>query len=38
MVIEGKLEGKKARIRPRQMMLVWMMADVYGKLNEEAQQ
>ena len=35
---ETKMEGKKARGRPRQMMLDLMMADVYGKLKEEAQQ
>ena len=30
-VIEGKMEGKKTRGRPRKMMLDWMMADGYGK-------
>jgi|SRR6218665_2410637 len=35
-VIEGKMEGKKTRGRPRQMD--WMMAEGYGKLKEEAKQ
>jgi len=37
-VIEGKMEGKKRRGRPRQLLLDWMMADGYGKLKEEVQQ
>ena len=38
MVIEGKMEGRRTRGRPRQMMLDWMMTDGYKKLKEEAQQ
>jgi len=34
--IEGKMEGKKIRGNPRQMMVDWVFADGYGKLKEEA--
>jgi len=36
MIIEGKMLG--TRVRPRQMMLEWMMVEGYRKLKEEAQQ
>jgi hypothetical protein len=35
-IIEGKMEGKKRRGRPRKMMLEWMMDKDYQKLKEEA--
>src|ERR1700733_9441031 len=37
MVIEGKMEGKRTRGRPRQMMLHWMMVDGFQTLKEKAQ-
>lgn len=38
-VIEGKMEGKRTRGRPRQMMLDWMMTEKngYQRLKEKAQ-
>ena len=36
-IIEGKMEGRKTRGRPRQMLLDWMMTYDYRKLKEEAQ-
>jgi len=35
-VIEGRMEGKKKRERPRMMLLDWMMKDDYSKLKERA--
>jgi len=35
--MEGKMEGKRDRGRPRQKLVDWMMEDVYGKLKEKAQ-
>src|SRR5678816_2627402 len=35
-IIEGRMEGKRGRGRPRQMMLGWM-ADGYSELKERAQ-
>src|ERR1700733_10022468 len=37
MVIEGKMEGKRTRGRPRQMMQDWMMVDGFQTLKEKAQ-
>jgi len=37
-VIAGKMEGKKRRVRPGQMILDLMIADGYGKPKEETQQ
>src|SRR6218665_811369 len=36
-VMEGRMEGKRGRGRPRQKLLDWMMSEGYGKLKEEAQ-
>jgi len=35
-MIEGRMEGKKKRGRPRMMLLDWMMKEDYCKLNERA--
>ena len=35
-IIEGRMEGKKTRGRPRMMLLDWMMEEDYGKLKERA--
>jgi len=35
-IIEGKMEGKRGRGRPRQKLLDWMMNEGYSKLKEEA--
>src|SRR3984885_9688321 len=37
-IMEGKMEGRKGRGRPRKKLLDWMMEDGYGKLKEKAQQ
>ena len=37
-IIEGRMEGKRTRGRPRQMMLGWMMTDGYNGLKKRAQQ
>ena len=36
-ILEGKMEGKRTRGRPRQMLLDWMMTDGYKNLKETAQ-
>lgn len=36
-IVEGKMEGKRGRGRPREKFLDWMMEDGYGKLKEKAQ-
>src|SRR6218665_4227189 len=36
-IMEGRMEGKRVRGRPRQKLLDWMMSEGYGKLKEEAQ-
>ena len=36
-VIEGRIEGKTGRGRPRQKLTNLMMEDGYGKLKEKAQ-
>ena len=36
-IMEGRMEGKRGRGRPRQKLLDWMMSEGYGKLKEEAQ-
>src|SRR6218665_2868733 len=36
-IIEGRMEGKRGRRRPRQKLLDWMMSERYGKLKEDAQ-
>ena len=36
-IIEGRMEGKRGRGRPRQKLLDWMMSEGYSKLKEEAQ-
>ena len=35
-IIEGRMEGKKTRGRPRMMLLDWMMEEDYSKLKERA--
>ena len=35
--MEGRMEGKRGRGRPRKKLLDWMMSEGYGKLKEEAQ-
>jgi len=37
-IIEGRMEGKKTRGRPRTMLLDWMMEEDYSKLKERARQ
>ena len=37
-IIEGRMEGKKTRGRPRMMLLDWMMEEDYSKLKERARQ
>ena len=37
-IIEGRMEGKKTRGRPRMMLLDWMMEKDYSKLKERARQ
>ena len=36
-IIEGRMEGRKGRGRPRQKLLDWMMREGYKELKEEAQ-
>ena len=36
-IMEGRMEGKRGRGRPRQKLMDWMMEDGYGKLKEKAQ-
>src|SRR6218665_2455912 len=36
-IIEGRMEGKRGRGRPRQKLLDWTMSERYSKLKEEAQ-
>ena len=36
-ILEGKMEGKRTRGRPRQMLLDWMMTNGYKNLKETAQ-
>ena len=36
--MEGRLEGKRSRGRPRQKLLDWMMEKGYRELKERAQQ
>ena len=35
-IIEGRMEGKNKRGRPRMMLLDWMMKEDYGKLKKKA--
>ena len=35
-LIEGKMEGKKKRGRPRMMLLDWMLKEDYRRLKERA--
>src|SRR5688572_32427436 len=35
-IIEGRMEGKKTRGRPRMMLLDWMLKEDYSKLKERA--
>ena len=35
-IIEGRMEGKKTRGRPRMMLLDWMMEEDYSKLKERS--
>jgi len=35
-IVEGRMEGKGGRGRPRQKLLDWMMSKGYSKLTEEA--
>src|SRR6218665_3645495 len=35
-IIEGRMEGKKKRGRPRMMLLDWMLKEDYSKLKERA--
>jgi len=35
--MEGRMEGKRGRGRPRQKLMAWMMEDRYRKLQEKAQ-
>src|SRR6218665_837470 len=37
-VMEGRMEGKRRRGRPRQKLMDWMMESGYEKLKENAQQ
>jgi hypothetical protein len=37
-IIEGRMEGRKGRGRPRQKLLDWMMKEGYKQLKEKAQQ
>src|SRR6218665_2074133 len=34
-IIEGRIEGKKKRGRPRMMLLDWMLKEDYSKLKEK---
>src|SRR6218665_3710917 len=36
-IMEGRMEGKRGRGRPRQKLMDWMMEEGYGKLKEKAQ-
>jgi len=36
--MEGRMEGKRGRKRPRQKLMDWIKEDGYGKLREKAQQ
>src|SRR6218665_2071783 len=36
-ILEGRMEGKRGRGRPRQKHMGWIMEDRYGKLKEKAQ-
>ena len=36
-IMEGMMEGKRGRGRPRHKLMDWMMVDGYRKLKEEAQ-
>jgi len=35
-IIEGRMEGKKKRGRPRMMLRDWMLKEDYSKLKEKA--
>ena len=35
-IIEGRMEGKKKKGRPRMMLLDWMLKEDYSKLKEKA--
>ena len=35
-IIEGRMEGKKKRGRPRMVLLDWMLKEDYSKLKEKA--
>src|SRR6218665_962957 len=35
-IIEGRMEGKKKRGKPRMMLLDWMLTEDYSKLKEKA--
>src|SRR6218665_428316 len=35
-IIDGRMEGKKKRGRPRMMLLDWMLKEDYSKLKEKA--
>ena len=37
-IMEGRLEGKRSRGRPRQKLLDWMMEKGYSELKKKAQQ
>ena len=36
-IMEGSVEGKRGRGRPRQKLMDWLMEDGYWKLKEKAQ-
>ena len=36
-IIEGRMDCKRGRRRPRKKLLDWMMSEEYSKLKEEAQ-
>src|SRR6218665_1612063 len=36
-IIEGRMDCKRGRGRPRQKLLDWMMSEEYNKVKEEAQ-
>src|SRR6218665_975472 len=36
-IIEGRIDCKRGRRRPRKKLLDWMMSEEYSKLKEEAQ-
>jgi len=36
-IMEGSMEGKRGRGRPKQKLMDWLMEDGYWKLKEKAQ-